>query len=260
MTNQRLHNFPEAEIIKELKISDVPKGAITRYWLQIVSDGMGVPIQVPVIVARGNEDGKILGLTAAVHGNELNGIPATGDKFLQRDILKGEWKYPGFVVSDWASIEELKGHGFAVDDKHAGEIAVNAGSDMDMEAKIYVKHLKELVQEGKVDLGACSCQWIAEQMEKSPDLKKGIKIVWESNPIPHAIWAINSTSDEKLFTDLDEALNDILEVEEIRNLVSLPGLSQYSLAEEHSFDFLIDQLSNDLELEFYLYYYESFSK
>ncbi len=83
--------------------------------------------------------------------NELNGIPATGDVFLQRDILKGEWGFNGFIVSDWGSITEMLYHGFASDGKHASEIAANAGSDMDMESHLYLKHLKELVDEGKVD-------------------------------------------------------------------------------------------------------------
>ncbi|TCP23279.1 beta-glucosidase [Tenacibaculum skagerrakense] len=82
--------------------------------------------------------------------NELNGIPATGDKFLQRDILKGEWNYEGFVVSDWGSIMEMMAHGYAKDKKHAAELAANAGSDMDMESYAYVNELASLVKEGKV--------------------------------------------------------------------------------------------------------------
>ena len=82
--------------------------------------------------------------------NELNGIPATGDKFLQRDILKGEWDYKGFVVSDWGSIMEMMAHGYAKDKKHAAELAANAGSDMDMESYAYVNELASLVKEGKV--------------------------------------------------------------------------------------------------------------
>jgi len=62
-------------IIHELRISDVPKGKVSRYWLHLVTDGMGLPVYVPIIVARGQKEGKVLGLTAAVHGNELNGIP-----------------------------------------------------------------------------------------------------------------------------------------------------------------------------------------
>lgn len=82
--------------------------------------------------------------------NELNGIPATGNKYLQRDILKGEWKFDGFMVSDWGSMGEMIAHGYAKDGKHAAELAVNAGSDMDMESYVYVEHLANLVKEGKV--------------------------------------------------------------------------------------------------------------
>jgi beta-glucosidase len=82
--------------------------------------------------------------------NDLNGIPATGNRFLQRNILKGEWNYKGFVVSDWGSISEMTAHGYAKDNKHAAEIAMNAGSDMDMESYAYINHLVSLVNEGKV--------------------------------------------------------------------------------------------------------------
>ena len=82
--------------------------------------------------------------------NELNGIPATGNKYLQRDILKNKWNFDGFVVSDWGSIEEMTAHGFAKDNKHAAQIAANAGSDMDMESYAYVSELANLVREGKV--------------------------------------------------------------------------------------------------------------
>ncbi len=82
--------------------------------------------------------------------NELNGIPATGDRYLQRVILKGEWNFDGFVVSDWDSIIEMIQHGHAADGKHAAELAANAGCDMDMEAHLYIKHLKDLVKSGKV--------------------------------------------------------------------------------------------------------------
>ncbi len=82
--------------------------------------------------------------------NELNGIPATGSKYLQRDILKGDWNFQGFMVSDWGSINEMIAHGYAKDSKNAAEIALNAGSDMDMESYAYVEHLSSLVKEGKV--------------------------------------------------------------------------------------------------------------
>ena len=84
--------------------------------------------------------------------NDLNGVPANGDKYLQRDLLKGAWNFDGFVVSDWGSIGEMINHGYAADKKHAAELAANAGSDMDMESDCYVGHLVSLVNEGKVDI------------------------------------------------------------------------------------------------------------
>ncbi|WP_298155696.1 beta-glucosidase BglX [Flavobacterium sp.] len=83
--------------------------------------------------------------------NILNGVPATGNVFLQRDILKGKWKFDGFVVSDWASVKEMVSHGYAKDGAEAAMKAVIAGSDMDMEAHLYVEELTKLVKEGKVD-------------------------------------------------------------------------------------------------------------
>jgi len=83
--------------------------------------------------------------------NELNGIPVTGSSFLQRDILKGDWDYKGFVVSDWGSLGEMIAHRQAENLQHAAEIAVKGGSDMDMESYGYIKELKSLVTSGKVD-------------------------------------------------------------------------------------------------------------
>lgn len=84
--------------------------------------------------------------------NDLNGVPATGNKYLQRDILKGEWKFKGFVVSDWGSIGEMIQHGYAKDNYDAALLAANAGSDMDMESRSYTQHLARLVKEGKVKM------------------------------------------------------------------------------------------------------------
>ncbi len=83
--------------------------------------------------------------------NTLNGIPATANAHLLRDILKGKWEFDGFVVSDWNSIGELLPHGVAANKKEAAELAVTAGSDMDMEGNIYTAALEELVENGEVD-------------------------------------------------------------------------------------------------------------
>src|SRR5215472_17142033 len=82
--------------------------------------------------------------------NDLNGIPATGNKYLQRDILKGKWNFTGFVVSDWGSIGEMINHGYAKDNYEGALEAVTAGSDMDMESRSYINNLSKLVKAGKV--------------------------------------------------------------------------------------------------------------
>jgi len=82
--------------------------------------------------------------------NEIGGIPSTGHTFLQRELLKKDWGFSGFIVSDWGSIEEMQAHGFAENLQHASTIAANAGSDMDMESYGYVTHLVDLVKNGKV--------------------------------------------------------------------------------------------------------------
>lgn len=82
--------------------------------------------------------------------NVINGIPATGNKYLQRDILKGKWDFKGFVVSDWGSISEMATHGYSKDTKESALAAISAGSDMDMESNAYRYNLEELVKEKKV--------------------------------------------------------------------------------------------------------------
>jgi beta-glucosidase len=82
--------------------------------------------------------------------NDLNGIPATGNAYLQRDILKGKWKFKGFVVSDWNSIGEMVPHGYAADKYDAAGKAITAGNDMDMESRCYTANLVKLVKDGKV--------------------------------------------------------------------------------------------------------------
>ena len=80
--------------------------------------------------------------------NELNGVPVTASKFLQRDILKDKWGFNGFVVSDWASINEIIIWGHAENKRQAAKLASTAGSDMDMEGYVYVRELVKLVQDG----------------------------------------------------------------------------------------------------------------
>lgn len=83
--------------------------------------------------------------------NTVNGIPSTGDRWMQRDILKGEWGFDGLIVSDWGSAVEMIDHGFAANREEAAFLAMRAGSDMDMESYVYRDHLEGLVEAGRID-------------------------------------------------------------------------------------------------------------
>jgi beta-glucosidase len=84
--------------------------------------------------------------------NEISGVPSTANKFLLRDVLKGEWKFDGMVVSDYTGINEMIAHGFAKDDKDAAALALNAGLDMDMVGATFMKTLRQSYDEGKVSM------------------------------------------------------------------------------------------------------------
>ena len=84
--------------------------------------------------------------------SDLNGIPASANEWLMKDILRGEWKYNGFVVSDWESISQLKIHGLTQDDEQSAFEAANAGIDMEMVSKTYQKHLPSLIKRGEISI------------------------------------------------------------------------------------------------------------
>ena len=82
--------------------------------------------------------------------NDLNGVPASGNKHLNVDILREEWQFDGVLVSDWASLQNMNNQGNSANLKEATKLCANAQMDMDMESKGYPRHLKELVEEGEV--------------------------------------------------------------------------------------------------------------
>ena len=86
--------------------------------------------------------------------NSLNGVPATGNRWLLTDILRNQWKFKGFVVSDWNAVQELKAHGVAETDADAALMAFDAGVDMNMTDGLYNRCLEEAVREGKLDMQA----------------------------------------------------------------------------------------------------------
>ena len=83
--------------------------------------------------------------------NEISGVPCTSSKFLYQDVLRDEWRFNGFVVTDYTAINELVPHGVARDEAHAAELAANAGIEMDMTGGVFHAHLLQAVKEGKVN-------------------------------------------------------------------------------------------------------------
>ncbi|MCX6284746.1 MAG: beta-glucosidase BglX [Bacteroidetes bacterium] len=86
--------------------------------------------------------------------NEINGVPSTASHWLLTDLLRKEWGFRGFVVTDWTSINEMVSHGVAADVKAAACLALNAGVDMDMQGSAYLNNLGELLKENQVTLSA----------------------------------------------------------------------------------------------------------
>ncbi|MGL5789098.1 MAG: glycoside hydrolase family 3 N-terminal domain-containing protein [Bacteroidales bacterium] len=84
--------------------------------------------------------------------NEIGGVPCTASRYLFQDILRDEWDFRGFVVTDYTAINELVPHGVAKDEPEAAVLAANAGVDMDMTGAVYIKYLENAVNEGKVSV------------------------------------------------------------------------------------------------------------
>lgn len=82
--------------------------------------------------------------------NEIDGTPATANKWLLTDLLRKEWGFKGFVVTDYTAINEMISHGNVKDEYEAGAAALNAGVDMDMQGGVFAGQLKKLLQDGKV--------------------------------------------------------------------------------------------------------------
>ncbi|MBQ7350829.1 MAG: glycoside hydrolase family 3 C-terminal domain-containing protein [Bacteroides sp.] len=89
-------------------------------------------------------------LMSAFH--TISGIPASANHYILTEVLKDKWQHDGFVVSDWGAVEQLRYQGMAEDEKEATMLAFNAGIEMDMADRMYQKYLKELLDEGKVNM------------------------------------------------------------------------------------------------------------
>ena len=77
--------------IKSLELDNLPRGRLYRLWLDIISDSFGEPVSVPLLIGRGKKDGPVFGITAAIHGNELNGIPVIQRFFkeIEKETISG---------------------------------------------------------------------------------------------------------------------------------------------------------------------------
>lgn len=84
--------------------------------------------------------------------NTVDGVPASGNKWLMRDVLREEWGFEGVTVSDYAAIKELIYHGVAEDENHAAKLGIEAGVDFDMKTPIYANHLKGLVERNEINV------------------------------------------------------------------------------------------------------------
>jgi len=84
--------------------------------------------------------------------NVVDGVPATGNKWLMRDVLRKEMNFNGVLISDWGAVKEAIPHGTAANEKEAAYQAIHAGLDIEMMTPCYINHLKELIEEGEVDV------------------------------------------------------------------------------------------------------------
>ena len=91
-------------------------------------------------------------VTVMASFNDLFGVPATASRYLMTEILRDEWGFEGFVVTDYTGVDQLRDHGVAADRQHAGELALTAGIDMDMQSAIFLEHLGTSLEEGRVTM------------------------------------------------------------------------------------------------------------
>ncbi len=91
-------------------------------------------------------------MTVMTSFNEYDGVPASGNRFLLQNILRDEWKFDGFVVSDYTSVTEMINHGVVKDETDAGILAIQAGVDMDMQGGIYQEKVKAGLKDGRLTM------------------------------------------------------------------------------------------------------------
>ena len=155
--------------------------------------------------------------------NDLNGVPASGNKWLMTDILRQEWNYPGFVVSDWESIQQLTTHGFSKDNKDAAYEAANAGIDMEMVSTTYLDHLPDLLAQGHI-----SIQQVDTAVTKILQLKWQLGLF--ASPYTDASMLPVPLNPEHLQIDKDAAIKSCVLLKNENNILPLSAESLHSIA------------------------------
>jgi beta-glucosidase len=155
--------------------------------------------------------------------NDLNGVPASGNKWLMTDILRKEWHYPGFVVSDWESIQQLTIHGFSKDNKDAAYEAADAGIDMEMVSTTYLDHLPSLLAEGRISI---------QQIDTA--VKKILQLKWQlglfDSPYTDASLLPTPLNSEHLQIAKDAAIKSCVLLKNEKNILPLSTDSLHSVA------------------------------
>ena len=155
--------------------------------------------------------------------NDLNGVPASGNKWLMTDILRQEWNYPGFVVSDWESIQQLTTHGFSKDNKDAAYEAANAGIDMEMVSTTYLDHLPDLLAQGHI-----SIQQVDTAVTKILQLKWQLGLF--DSPYTDASMLPIPLNPEHLQIAKDAAIKSCVLLKNENNILPLSAESLHSIA------------------------------
>src|SRR5947207_6433660 len=125
--------YGAAEAGREYNTTDIPEGTLRQVYFPpfkaAVDEGVG---------------------TFMSAFNDLNGVPSSANPFTLTKVLRGEWKFEGFVVSDYTSVQELIQHGVAANGSDAARLALNAGVDMEMVSRLYNENGSELLRAGQL--------------------------------------------------------------------------------------------------------------
>jgi len=157
------------EPIRRLRVEDFPKGEITETWFHIINNGIGEAVRIPLLIARGKEDGPIVGLTAALHGNELNGIPVIQRLFKELNVDELRGTIVGVLVANVPALL-LEQRRF-VDDVDLNRIAPGRSNGNRSELYIYrfitrvVKYFDYLIDLHTASFGRINSYYIRADMD-----------------------------------------------------------------------------------------------